>query len=411
MQVDDRPELLGPSVSGLDGSIAWRPISWPCGGSIFLRRGADLVEMVERRYDSEDVLQELLARYPNLLARDQVDPGEPRRWLLVTREGGIPDREGGPDRWSIDHVFLDQDSVPTLVEVKRSTDTRIRREVVGQLLDYAANILAFWSVQRIRDAFEERCRREDIEPETELMTVLGETAPDDYWERVKTNLEARRLRLVFVADVIPIELQRVVEFLNDQMTRSQVIAIEVKQFASDDGAETTIVPRVIGQTAAAQQVKAAGQSGPTRQWDETSFFEDLARRADSNAVQAARALLQWARSRDIEVWWGQGKRDGSLVPIIRSGPIKTFLFTAWTYGKMEINFEYMTSGPFADEAKRRELLERINAATNSHVQLGQLSHRPPLSLAALASPEVLARLLQVFDWYLAEIQVEAKTAR
>jgi hypothetical protein len=165
-------------------------------GSIFLRRGADLVEMVERRYDSEDVLQELLARYPNLLARDQVEPGEARRWLLVTREGGIPDREGGPDRWSIDHVFLDQDSVPTLVEVKRSTDTRIRREVVGQLLDYAANILAFWSVQRIRDAFEERCRREDIEPGTELMTVLGETAPDDYWERVKTNLEARRLRLV-----------------------------------------------------------------------------------------------------------------------------------------------------------------------------------------------------------------------
>jgi hypothetical protein len=29
--------------------------------------------------------------------------------------------------------------VPTLLEVKRSSDTRIRREVVGQMLDYAAN--------------------------------------------------------------------------------------------------------------------------------------------------------------------------------------------------------------------------------------------------------------------------------
>jgi len=46
------------------------------------------------------------------------------------------------------------------------------------------------------------------------------------------------------------------------MTRSQVIAIEVKQYASDDGADTTLVPRVIGQTAAAQQVKAAG-AGPS----------------------------------------------------------------------------------------------------------------------------------------------------
>jgi hypothetical protein len=380
-------------------------------GSIFLRRGSELVEMVERRYDSEDVLQELLARYPNLLARDQVEPGEPRRWLLVTREGGIPDRENGPDRWSIDHVFLDQDSVPTLVEVKRSSDTRIRREVVGQLLDYAANILAFWSVQRVRASFEERCDRERVDPGAELMSVLGETTPEDYWERVKTNLDARRLRLVFVADFIPIELQRVVEFLNDQMTRSQVIAIEVKQYGSDDGAETTIVPRVIGQTAAAQQVKAAGQSSPARQWDESSFFDDLVRRAGPKAVEAARALLDWARTNDLEIWWGQGKRDGSMVPIIRSGSVKTFLFTAWTYGKLEIDFEYMTSGSFADEARRRELLARINEATVSHIQMGQLSHRPSLSLAALVEEGTMARLLDVFSWTLAEIQSTADAPR
>jgi hypothetical protein len=34
--------------------------------------------------------------------------------------------------------------VPTLVEVKRSDDTRIRREVVGQMLDYAANGVVYW---------------------------------------------------------------------------------------------------------------------------------------------------------------------------------------------------------------------------------------------------------------------------
>jgi hypothetical protein len=99
-----------------------------------------------------------------------------------------------------------------------------------------------------------------------------------------------------------------------------------------------------------------------------------------------------------------------MVPIIRSGPIKTFLFTAWTYGKLEIGFEYMTSGPFADEERRRELLDRINGATNSHIQVGQLSHRPPLSLAALAESAVMARMLEVFDWFLAEIHAAAETA-
>ena len=53
----------------------------------------------------------------------------------------------------MDHLFLDQDSIPTIVEVKRSTDTRIRREVVGQLLDYAANAVVYWPVERLQAQF------------------------------------------------------------------------------------------------------------------------------------------------------------------------------------------------------------------------------------------------------------------
>jgi len=29
--------------------------------------------------------------------------------------------------WALDHLLLDQDAIPTLVEVKRSSDTRIRK--------------------------------------------------------------------------------------------------------------------------------------------------------------------------------------------------------------------------------------------------------------------------------------------
>jgi hypothetical protein len=94
-----------------------------------------LREMVEQGFDAESVLQELLSDYPDLLAGDQMNEQEPRRWLLVSREAGVPDRLDGSNRWSLDHLFLDQDGVPTLVEVKRSTDTRIRREVVAQMLD------------------------------------------------------------------------------------------------------------------------------------------------------------------------------------------------------------------------------------------------------------------------------------
>ena len=52
----------------------------------------------------------------------------------------------GVERWSVDHLLLDQDAIPTLVEVKRSSDSRIRREVVGQMLDYAANAVTYWNI-------------------------------------------------------------------------------------------------------------------------------------------------------------------------------------------------------------------------------------------------------------------------
>ena len=106
--------------------------------SIFLLRGDDrLVEMPESPYAAEAVLQALIAKFPGLLAGDQYAGDAPRLLLLVGREASLPDDEDAAGRWSVDHLFLDQDAVPTLVEVERSSDTRIRREVVGQMLDYA----------------------------------------------------------------------------------------------------------------------------------------------------------------------------------------------------------------------------------------------------------------------------------
>src|SRR6516164_9589575 len=128
-------------------------------GIFLIQSGGDLVEMKEQPYDTEALLQELLAKYPNLLAGDQMDTASPRRWLLVSREMGVPSEEEGGDRWSLDHLFLDQDAIPTLIEVKRSRDTRIRREVIGQMLDYAANAVVYWSVEAIQARHMESCQQ------------------------------------------------------------------------------------------------------------------------------------------------------------------------------------------------------------------------------------------------------------
>ena len=118
---------------------------------IFLVEGKrKLTPMTETAYEREDDLQALLADYPDLLPGDQIDPENPRRWLLVARELGVPGSEEETGRWSLDHLFLDQDGTPTFVECKRAADTRARREVVAQMLDYAANGISYWKMDSLR---------------------------------------------------------------------------------------------------------------------------------------------------------------------------------------------------------------------------------------------------------------------
>lgn len=169
----------------LDG--IWTPLM---SGGIFLVRGEDeLLAMVEQRYDTEDVLQALVAKFPSLLAGDQFGETGPRRWVLVAREAGLPSDEDGSGRWSVDHLFVDQDAVPTLVEVKRSTDTRIRREVIGQILDYAAHAVVNWSEERLRDLFEQRCTSDGLDSDSEIANVIDPgTDPEAFWKRAFTNL-------------------------------------------------------------------------------------------------------------------------------------------------------------------------------------------------------------------------------
>ena len=309
-------------------------------GIYFIGAGGELVEMREQAYDSEAVLQELLEKYPNLLAGDESSDERPRRWVLVRREAGVGLEVGGTDRWWIDHLFLDQDGVPTLVEVKRGADSRIRREVVGQMLDYAANALAYWPLERLQVTFEETCASRGVSPEEALAELgIAESDEEHFWTSVQTNLQAGRMRLVFVADLIPSELERVVEFLNRNMPSIDVAAIEVKQFVG--GAQTTLVSRLLGQSAATRQAKSVARE--KRQWDETSFFARLSEVCDAVDVDVMREILYWSRERFTRFTWGRGQLDGSVRPILAvdGESHSAFVLGTWAGGVIEFQFHHM----------------------------------------------------------------------
>ena len=171
---------------------------------IYTRGDGGAIEALEEEpFSTEDELQSLIAEHPELLDGEQIRPGDPRRWVLITREKGIAETPDSGARWSIDHLIVDQDAVPTLAEVKRGSNPEIRRTIVGQMLEYAAHGVRTWTAGELRRTFEESANAQGHNPGEVLGRLLqtdGEPDADGFWEKVSTNLSASRMRLLFVAD-------------------------------------------------------------------------------------------------------------------------------------------------------------------------------------------------------------------
>ena len=368
-------------------------------GGVFLRRGLDLIEMSEEAYALEDHLQELIERHPNLLAGDQVNPDAPRKWLLLSRETAVPGEKGGNGRWSLDHLLLDQDAIPTLVEVKRSGDTRIRREVVGQMLDYAANAVTYWNLDFLRETYEAAARASGRIPEDEIAVLVDDPEVDlqEFWERAKTNLRAGRIRLVFVSDAIPTELQRIVEFLNERMTPTEVLAVEVKQYIG--GGEQMLVPRVLGQTAEARQKKSVHGRG-SRLWDEELFFEEADRVLDRADVEVAREIFEWCSNAYTRIDWGHGEGAGRFSPALDHGGRTYYPMNVWSHGKIAFQFFWMTRWPpFDQDVLRLEYLRRLNEIEGLNLPEDVISKKPSAQLALLRGASNRQKLFDALEWF------------
>jgi hypothetical protein len=370
--------------------------------SVFVLRDAEtLVALQPAAFVSEDDFQHLLARFPSLLSGGQTDETSPRRWLLLKREKSIPAEDGGAGRWSLDHLFVDQEGVPTLVEVKRQSDTRLRREVVGQMLDYAANAVVYWPIDQLRSEFEASCRERSSEPAEEISGHLGgEIDPEALWQQIKINLQAGRIRMLFVADRIPPELKRIVEFLNQQMNPAEMLALELRYFAGEG--LKTIVPMVYGQTERAQREKAVGV--PRRQWDEQSVLADLERRNGPEALRAVKRIAHWMKKRGDRLWFGSGGQDGSMGMTIVAHGHNLYPIAIWSYGRIEIRFQYLLKGRFESEEKRRELLDRLNKVAGVNLPADAIAGRPGIPMAAFPDEAKLDSLLKVMDWLVEELR-------
>jgi hypothetical protein len=293
-------------------------------------------------------LQNLLEANLQLIPGDQINTEEPRRWLLLKRELPVEDPATGENRWSLDFLMLDQDAVLTLVECKRFRDVRAKREVIGQMLDYAANALFYLTREKFGAFIEEQARKAGVDADTLVrdFAVSDAISVDTLFENVKNKIAEGQLRLVFFMEEAPPELKSVVLFLNQQMERAEVLIVEAKQFEHDG--DRIVVPSLWGYTDQARRIKktvTVRAAGERRSWDEQSFRADLERRLDQ---ASAKAILHFYdrlnAAPGIEVRWGSGKGAGSFSAIDPRLAQRSFL-SVFSDGRIWISLGWLRWSP------------------------------------------------------------------
>ncbi|WP_455537798.1 hypothetical protein [Terrisporobacter sp.] len=284
--------------------------------------------------------------------------------------------------------------MPTFIEVKRSTDTRVRREVVAQMLDYAANAKEYWSVSDIRKIYEKQNKNlcNDLE--------IEEGIEELFWQNVKNNLKLGKIRLLFVADEIPLSLKRIIEFLNSRMTDTDVLGLEIKQFISDTNLKT-FVSRIIGQTSNSIQVK---KPLGYFEWNEESFLKEV-EKLDIALVEICKGIVNKFTDLGCYIYWGGGKQTGSFVSIYEANQ-RHQLFTVFSYAKqvkLELYFQYYKESYFTHD-KKKQMQKKLSEILKFKIEDDKLNKRPSFNIDILKDDNKRKEFIDYFELIIKDIK-------
>lgn len=157
----------------------------------------------------------------------------------------------------------------------------------------------------------------------------------------------------------PQELKSIVDFLNRQTERAEILIVEARQF--EDAGRRYILPSLFGYTEEARRAKRSvhvDTGRKRRTWNEEEFMAELANTLGVTEAATVRRIYETARAVGLEIRWGTGvKRGGFSLVAPKYGPrsFATFL----TDGEMWINLPYLEGSPEGDQF-RAELARRLS---------------------------------------------------
>jgi hypothetical protein len=368
--------------------------------------------VAEKDLPDEATLQRLIRETPEVLPLDDLGDDVPSL-LSVGRETALANGY-------VDVIGVDQDGLITIIECKLDRNPEVKRTVIGQVLGYAAYLWGMsyeqFEASVVRKYFDSKqCHRADfnglalddaMERFRHECNLDGNWRKEEFRQKLEANLLNGRFRLVIVVDKVNDELRRTVEYLNACTSPNfSILCAELRYFATEH--TQLLVPTLIGKPSIRKTT--ANQGGET--WKPERFFPALRERKGEAAELAARRLLKWCEQYAERVYWGNGAKDGSFnAMLVWDSEHVVNAFGVWTYGTVEVGFQYAKPyPPFDNEGMRREWLKRLKGIDDKALSADSFNRRPNFPLTALADEKKFQQFVDTMAWVIKQLQAARDT--
>ena len=322
-------------------------------------------------------LQDLIYRIPELISVESPESdGTGMRLCIKNSSVKNAADDGGL-------IGIDDNGRIAIVECKIAKDSSIRREILGQALEYAATL---WEMP-----YEEFDEMVVSSEGRSLVEIMSERVPKERWSEemfknaIAASLDQGKFRLVMVTQGITDKLKRMIKFLSARGTFSfETYAVEIQHFS--DGDTEIAIPKITSfaemwQETSLEEVTPEHETTPPQELDqeptisgsvdsddlnepkqspvslepiigrtdeiperkdkrkEALFFAKCQEVANQNAVGTIRKLYLFSmEAADIIMWWGSGgagafnfalTRDQLTVFIVDASGKIMFNFSEW----------------------------------------------------------------------------------
>lgn len=201
---------------------------------------------------NEKELQSLLFNYPHSLPVTAIDP---------TYDGIVPIcTELKTQSGKLDAIYVNPKGRIVLVEFKLWRNPKARREVIGQMLDYAKD-LASLTYEELQTSISVKSDKAENVLFKKVQEKHPELNENEFVDNVSRNLKRGEFMLLIVGDGIQEGVENIVDFVQRHSGLYFNLALVEATLYEDVNNQLIIFPRVLARTEIVQRIVIEGQLG------------------------------------------------------------------------------------------------------------------------------------------------------